>query len=50
MPTSSGLASLYAGFPHSSLKTNAVTLMRFPVQYMPTKNDFVIGVVKIRTA
>lgn len=50
MPTSKGLVSLYAGFPHTSAKANASTLIRFPVQYMPSKNDFVIGVIKIRTA
>lgn len=50
MPTPNGLISLYAGFPSLSAKTNITNLIRFPIQYLPAKNDLVIGIIKVRTA
>lgn len=41
---------MYAGFPSISAKNNITTLVRFPVQYLPMKNDLIIGVIKIWTA
>lgn len=45
-----GLISLYAGFPNDNNRKNVVSLVNFPLQYLPEVNDLVIGVVKIRSA
>lgn len=49
MPTSSTLIPLYSGFP-TQTKSSVSTLLTFNLQYVPNKNDLVIGVVKIKTA
>ena len=50
MQSQNGLSALYSGFPSVSSKTDATTLVKFPVQYLPAKNDLVVGIIKIRTA
>jgi len=43
------LIPLYSGFP-TQTKNDVTTMITFPIQYLPNKNDLVIGVVKIKTA
>ena len=49
------LIPLYAGYPtiaqnKKNSKEEVVSLMKFPCQYLPFKNDLVIGIVKVRAA
>lgn len=41
---------MFSGFPFVSAKTDALSLSKFPVQYLPARNDFVIGVIKVKTS
>ena len=46
------LMAFYAGYLSTIThnKSNILSLFKFPLQYIPNKNDLVIGIVKVRAS